>query len=119
MNTPDIKTLKKVIANQANKQEASDVIHWMNTSEGESFLSNEIDADLQNYTPEITDDYLDAPVPKEEMFNFILQQIRQRQWKKRIWKAARLRPRRRNLPRWGIFQARTLPATTATKPRRR
>ena len=88
MNTPDIKTLKKVIANQANKQEASDVIHWMNTSEGESFLSNEIDADLQNYTPEIADDYLDAPVPKEEMFNFILQQIRQRQWKKRIWKAA-------------------------------
>ena len=47
MNTPDIKTLKKVIANQANKQEASDVIHWMNTSEGESFLSNEIDADCR------------------------------------------------------------------------
>lgn len=88
MNTPDIYSIKKVLANQASKQEASRVIKWFSTPEGQSFLSKEIDSDLQHYSQEMANMYLEKDIPSSEMYNNIIKKIRYKQRRKWIFKVA-------------------------------
>lgn len=88
MNTPDKKTIDRVLNNEATSKEAKEVVRWFSTPEGRAYLSQQIDLDAEKITPDKEDQFIDHAIPSEQIYSLIEKKIRWQQNRKIIFRVA-------------------------------
>lgn len=88
MNTPDKKTIDRVLSNEATAIEAKDVVHWFSTPEGYAYLSQQIDLDANRITLGKEDQYIDHTIPSRQLYSQIEKKIRKQRYKKIVFRTA-------------------------------
>lgn len=83
MKTPDPSIIEKTLNNEARFDEAREVIRWFKTPEGQSWLSERMDADERGIHEGDEENWIDRPIPSVVMYEGIMRQLhrqRIRRW---------------------------------------
>ena len=89
MNTPDKELIDRVIAGQATKKEAREVVEWFSdTTEGQAYLSELINSDAHLLDLEGVDESSLPPMLSQKILAEINRQIRQKEIRHLIFRVA-------------------------------
>lgn len=85
MKTPDISIVEKTLNHEAEPEEAREVVRWLKTPEGQSWLAERMDADERTIVMGNEEEWVDHPIPSVVMYQRIRRQLRTRRI--RLWVA--------------------------------
>jgi ferric-dicitrate binding protein FerR (iron transport regulator) len=92
MNTnltrPAEETIKKVLDGLASEKEATCVVAWFSTPEGQAYLSRSMDEDFARLPAGSEEIAVDHPIPFETIYNRIMRRIRIKQIRRICFRAA-------------------------------
>lgn len=88
MKTPKRETISKVINNTATPDEARQVAQWFSTSEGEDFLTRQMEADFYSIHSNEADKLVEHPIPSTEMYAYVQKRIQEGRIKRWLFRAA-------------------------------
>lgn len=90
MKTPDQSIIEKTFNNESTPEEAREVVRWLSTREGQSFLATRMDADERMIGEGKEEEFIDHPIPSVLMLDTILQKVRRKKIRRLLFRAAAL-----------------------------
>lgn len=76
MEMPDLSVLEKTLNNEASREEARYVVRWLNTPEGQAWLSERMDLDEKAIALGDEAGWVDHPIPSAVMYRQIISLLR-------------------------------------------
>ena len=88
LNRPSEDTINKVLTGLASEEEATQVVAWLSTSEGQLYLSQHMEEELVRLSKGYEEVAVGHPIPSEAMYGRIMRYIRKKQTRRICFRVA-------------------------------